>query len=103
VRANDGTVDDRANLVDLELKLLEDDLPLALLRPVVEPVVDGLPRTEALGQISPRHAGLGSEQYGFDEEPIASRRLRSGLLLRDHRLEATPLLFGERVSMHADF
>jgi hypothetical protein len=103
VCANDGAIDDRTDLIDLQLKGLEDQLPSALLRPIVEPVVNRLPRTEALRQVSPWHACLGPEQHGFDKEPVTQRRGRSSLLLRQGRLQASPLIVGQRVSMHGDF
>ena len=100
--ANDGAIDDRTDLVDPELKLLKDGLPVALLRPVVEPVVDRLPRAKALRKVSPWHARLGAEEYGFDEEPIAPRSFRSSLPLGKNGLQSTPLSIGERVSVHPD-
>jgi hypothetical protein len=103
VCANDGAIDDRSDLIDLQLKGLEDQLPAALFRPIVEPVVDRFPRTESLRQISPWHACLCPEQDGFDKEPVTSRRGRSSLLLRQNRLQSPPLILGQRVSMHGDF
>lgn len=61
------------------------------------------PRAEALGQISPRHAGFRSKEHGVDEEPVSTRRVGTGLLLRDHRFNAAPLFFAHRVSVHDDF
>jgi hypothetical protein len=103
VCANDGAIDDRAGLIDLDLQLPEDRCPVSLPRPVRESVVDRLPRTEPLGQIAPRQASLGAKKNGLDEDAIASRRLRPSLLLRQDSLQATPLLVGERVPMHHDF
>jgi hypothetical protein len=74
-----------------------------LLRPIRESVVDGLPRTESLGQISPRQARFGAKENGFDEETVAADGLRPSLLLRQDGLQATPLLVGERVPVHRDF
>jgi hypothetical protein len=37
------------------------------------------------------------------EEPITSRGRWSSLLPRKDGLQASPLILGERVSMHADF
>lgn len=101
--ANDGAVDDRTDLVDLQLERLEDQLPTALLRPVCEPVVDRLPRAKPLGQVSPWHPCFGPKEHGFDEEPVTSRGLRSSLLLWQDGLQPSPLILGQRVSMHADF
>ena len=100
--ADDGAIDDRADFVDFQLELFEDHLPVTLLRPVVEPVVDGLPRAESLGKISPRHACLRSEEDSLDEEPVAQRGRWTRLLLRQNSLQATPLIVGECMSTHAE-
>ena len=101
--ANYGTVDDGAGLIDLDLQLLENRGPVALLRPVCEAVVDGLPRTESLRQVSPRAPRLGAVQHGLDKETIAPDRLRARPLSRQDRLQSTPLRVRERVSVHRDF
>lgn len=49
VRANDGAIDNGADLIYLELDLLKDAGPMTFSCPVREPVVDGLPRTKPLG------------------------------------------------------
>jgi hypothetical protein len=103
VCANDRAVDDRTDLVDLQLERLEDQLPAALLRPIRERVVDRLPRAKPLGQVSPSHACLGAKEHGFDEEPVTSRGRWSRLLPRKDGLQASSLILGQRVSMHADF
>jgi hypothetical protein len=43
------------------------------------------------------------EQHGFDEEPVTSRRGRCSFLFRQDRLQSSPLILGQRVSMHGDF
>jgi len=100
--ANDGTIDDRAGLIDLNLQLSEDRRPVSFLCPVREPVVDGLPRPKSLGQIAPRHSRLCPKKDGVDEEPISAGRLRSRTLLRQQRLQPRPLRLGQRVSVHVD-
>ena len=100
--ADDGAIDDGAGLIDLDLQLLEDRGPVAGARPVGEAVVDRLPRAEPLRQISPGHAGLGSIQYGFNEQSIASRGRGPRLLSRQDRLKPTPLFVREPVSVHPD-
>jgi hypothetical protein len=101
VRADDRAVNDGPGLVYLELKLAEDCGPVTVLRPIGESVVDRLPRTEALGQIAPRHPRLGAIKHCFDEEPIV--RNGSSALLRQDSLQSTPLIVRERVSLHRDF
>jgi hypothetical protein len=56
-----------------------------------------------VGRVSPWHACFGPEEHGFDEEPVTSCGRRSSLLLRQDGLQPSPLIFGQRVSMHADF
>ena len=101
--ADDGAVDNGAGLVNLDLQLLEDRGPMALLRPVREAVVDGLPGAKSLWQISPRAPRLGPVQHGLDEETIAPDRLWTRSLPRQDRLQSTPLRVRERVSVHRDF
>lgn len=100
MRSDYCPIDDGANLVELELQLLEDELPNAPVRPVGEPVVDRLPRSEALRQIPPRHTGLRAKQHRVDELAVAN--LRSGPLsaLRQKRSQPVPLFVGQSVSMH---
>jgi hypothetical protein len=102
VCANDGAIDDRAHLINLPLQSLEDELPTALLRPVRKPIVGRLPTAEALRQVSPRHARFRPEEHGLDEQSVTSHRLRASLLLWQNCLQASPLILGQRVSMHGE-
>ncbi len=101
--ADDGAVDDRADVIDLELQLLEDGRPVASSRPVVEAIVDGLPRPEPFRQVTPWHACFRPEEYRFDELSISQRGCRTGLLFGQDLLQPTPMLLGKRVSTHPDF
>jgi hypothetical protein len=103
MRADDGTVDDGAGLIDLELELLEDDRPVPAHGPVVEAVVDRLPWTESLGQVSPRKTCLEPEENGLDEEPVAAQRGGPALLFRKKGLKSAPLRFRQSVPVHAPF
>jgi hypothetical protein len=100
--ADHGAIDDRADFIKLELQLLEHDGPVALLRPVGEAVEDGFPRPEALGEVASRHAGLGAEEHGLDEQAVATKSSRPGPLRWKNTLQAAPLLIGERVTVHGD-
>jgi hypothetical protein len=82
VCADYGAVDNGSGLIDLDLQLLEDRRPVALLRPVRKPVVDRLPRAKPLRQITPRAARFRAVQHGFNEETIAPDSLWSGSLAR---------------------
>ena len=102
VCTNDRAIDDRADVIDLVLQRPEDRGPVSLPRPVVEAVVDGLPRPEALRQISPRAACLRSVEDGVYEKTIASDGLGSRALPGQDRLQLAPLRIRERVPVHPD-
>jgi hypothetical protein len=85
------------------LKRFEYDLPVTLLCPVRKSVVDRLPGAEALGQVSPGHACFRTEKHGFDEQPISSRCPWASFLFRQDRLQSSPLIFGQRMSVHGNF
>ena len=76
MRTNDGSIEEHALIIELDLKMLENALPVPPPRPKRESVVDSFPRTEALGQISPRNARLESVQHRLDEEALAKFRCR---------------------------
>ena len=80
--ADHGTVDDGPRVVEFELELAKDRSPMTLLRPVRKAIVDGLPRTESLRQVTPRQTGFGAKENGFDEETIAEQGGRPGSLSR---------------------
>jgi hypothetical protein len=61
------------------------------------------PTAEALRQVSPRHARFRPEEHGLDEQSVTSHRLRASLLLWQNCLQASPLILGQRVSMHGEF
>ena len=100
---NAAAVDDRTGLVDSHAKRFEDAREVTTLRPIVEAIVDALPRPESLGQVTPRNAGFSSVQNGIDELSIAELRLRAIALLRQNRPQPLPLLIGQRMSVHPDF
>ena len=92
-----------SGLIDLLAKRFEDAGEVTVLRPIVEPIVDALPRPESLGQITPRDARLSSVQNCVDELPIAELRYRPALLFRKNGLQSLPLLVAQRMSVHHDF
>jgi hypothetical protein len=100
---DDGAVDDRTGVVDLELQLPEDGGPEPASRPVGEAVVDRLPRTESLRQVTPGRASFGAIKDRLDEETVAAHRNGSRSLTGQDTLEAMPLRVRERVSVHRDF
>jgi hypothetical protein len=82
VRSDYGPVDDGSDIIVFELQLLEYELPNAPVRPVGESVVDRLPGTEALRQITPGDAGFRAIEDRIDELSIADLGLRPLSLLR---------------------
>lgn len=76
VRSDYSPINDGPNVIDLELQLLEEDLPNPPVSPVREPVVDRLPWSEALRQIPPRNACFRAEQDRVDEFAVPDLRLR---------------------------
>jgi hypothetical protein len=77
VRTNDGGIEQNALFVELDLKVLENSLPVPSPRPERKSVVDRLPWAEAFGQVSPRNAGLESVENSIDEEAVAQRWSRA--------------------------
>jgi hypothetical protein len=100
VRSDYRPIDDGADFVDFDLQLLEYTEPSSAIGPVREAVVDGLPRAEALGQISPWNTGLGPKEDGVDELPIPDLGSRALALLRKQLAKPQPLLVGQSVSVH---
>jgi hypothetical protein len=94
------SIDDGANFINLELKLLEYSEPDAAIRPVGKPVVDRLPRTKALRQIAPRNACLRTVENRVDELPVANLGSRPLPLLWKQLVKLSPLFVGQSVSVH---
>jgi len=103
VSANHGAIDNRAGLIDINLKVAKNGSPMTLACPVREPVVHAFPESEALGQITPGKARLGPVQDGVDEQAIAADGVWSTSLGWNHSLQVSPLLVAERVAMHSCF
>ena len=100
---NAAAIDDGTGLIDLHSKRLEDAREVTVLRPIVEAIVDALPRPEPLGQIPPRNTSFSAIQHGFDELPVADLRLRPVSLFRKDGPQPVPLLIAQRMSVHHDF
>jgi hypothetical protein len=94
MRPDYRSIDDGANLIVLELQLLEDELPNAPIRPVGKPIVDRLPRAKALGQVPPWNACFRAVKDRVDEMSIADLRLGALPLLRQQLAKPGPLLIG---------
>jgi hypothetical protein len=94
--ADDGTVhedaSDRFQGVFAD-QGLEQSLPDTGVEPATEAIVDGIPGAEAGGEVSPRHAGAGEVEQGFQEEPVGDfgRCTCVGVLgVLDGRAQALP-------------
>jgi hypothetical protein len=100
---NAAAIDDGSGLIDPDSERLEDSREVTALRPVVETIVDALPRSESLGQVTPRNPGFRSVQHGIDELPIANLRSWAVSLVRKNGPQSLPLLVAQRVSVHPEF
>jgi len=100
---NAAAIDDGSGFIDLHSERFEDAREVPPLRPIVETIVDALPRPESLGQITPRNACFPSVQHGIDELPIADLRPRPVSLFWKDGPQSLPLLIAQRMSVHPDF
>lgn len=105
VSSNNRRVDNRNFIFDLEviridLNCGEENLPDARLRPVVESIVNALPRPETLREVSPRNTGLRSIEDRIDEHSIADLRLGSRTTAIQCCFDLLPLLVGQGMSSH---
>ncbi len=73
VSAHDGGVNHHIFVIVIARQQLENALENAALRPSIEALIDDLPITKALREITPRNAGSISVQNGFDEHSIVRR------------------------------
>ena len=100
MRSDYRPIQNGADFVDFELQLLEYPEPSPAIGPIREAVVDGLPRAEALRQISPWNTGLGAKEDGVDELPIPNLGSRALAFLRKQLAKPQPLFVGQSVSVH---
>jgi hypothetical protein len=100
VRSDYGSINDRANVVDLKLQLLEYFEPDPAVRPIREPIVNRLPWTKALRQITPRNACLGAIEDCIDELPITDFGSRALSALWKQLAKTGPLFVGQCVTVH---
>ncbi len=101
MRPDGGGIEEGAGFVDLDGQLLEEPFPYSGLGPAREPVVHGLPRAKALGQVPPGDTCLGSPDDGVDEVAVPSL----GDWTRangEESLNALPLSIGQFVSVHGE-
>ena len=100
VRSDYRSIDDGADFIVFELKLLENELPDAALGPVREAVVDRFPRPKSLRQVAPRDARSRPIEHRVDEVSVTELRARPLPALRQQASKPYPLLVGQCVSMH---
>jgi hypothetical protein len=98
VRANDRGIEQNPLFVELHLEALEDGLPVTSPRPQRETIVDRLPGSEPLRQVSPRNAGLESIENRVDEEAVAQHRSRTATT-RKHSRQQVPLSISQSMSL----
>jgi hypothetical protein len=73
VSTHNGGVDHHVLVVVITRQFLENTFKNASLSPSAEALVNDLPITEALGQITPRNASSKSIQHRFDKQAIIGR------------------------------
>jgi len=93
MRAHDGGVDHHVLIVVITRQLLENALENSTLGPSVETLIDDVPITEPLGQITPRNARSISVQNGVDEQAIIRGRATDmAFTARQKILDPIPLI-----------
>lgn len=97
---DDSGVEQRADVVYLDLDFLEDALPNAPCCPPSEAVVHGLPGAVPLVEISPRNAGTHPPKDCVNEVPVASLRTRPTSKLNEWA-DSLPLRVSQFVSVHS--
>jgi hypothetical protein len=70
VSAHDGGVDHHVLVIVIARQFLENTFKNATFGPSVEALIDDLPITEALGEITPGNARSKSVQHRFDKQAI---------------------------------
>src|SRR5271166_1130297 len=78
-------------VVDIRLQGTKQAVPLAVLRPAVEPIEHRLPGAELLGQVSPRRAGSPPPEHSLDEVSVIPARLPDPVVLHQERSNLRPL------------
>jgi hypothetical protein len=100
VRSDHGSINDRANVVNFELQLFEYFEPNPAVRPIREPIVNGLPWTKALGQITPRNACFSAIEDRIDELPVTDFGSRALPPVWKQLAKTRPLFVGQCMSVH---
>jgi hypothetical protein len=72
VGAVDRAVEAVPFVVAVRLHGLEQAFPAAILGPAIEPIEDGAPWPELIGQIAPWNACPPLPEYSFDEAPLTT-------------------------------
>src|SRR5262249_55404916 len=93
---------DEPGLVELQLEPLDDAVEQAALAQRGEPVIDGLPRPEPLGQVTPGGPGVEPPEDAVEHQPVVLP-LPAGLgrTRREELGQQRPLVVGQFVSLHA--
>ena len=90
MRTNHRSVEEYTFLIELDLQMLEDRLPVPPPRPEREPVINGLPWPKALGKVSPGNSRLEPVENRVDKETVAQRRGGTAAA-REHYGQQVPL------------
>ena len=90
----------RADRVVFDLHFPQQPLPGAVGCPLAQPLVSGLPRPVALGQIPPRHAGTGLPQNRVDHLPVIAPPPTALPHRWQQRLDPRPRRIGQPTASH---
>src|SRR5262245_60135507 len=100
MRSVDRAVEAVPLVVAVGLQRLKEPRPLPGLRPAIEPVEDGFPRTELVRQIAPWNASSAPPKDRLDEVPVVFRSSSYTSLRDEDRLDLTPLPLIELPTHH---
>ena len=91
VRSVDRAVEAMPFVVHVGLQRAKQPVPLAVLRPAIEPIEHGLPRAELLGQVSPWRSRSPPPKHRFDEVPIIVTGFANRVVGLQEALDLRPL------------
>lgn len=100
MRADDGAVDERTNIIR-DRQPLEDLFPKAASRPTREAIVHIFPSAVPLRDVSPRCASFQAPHDSVYETSIPEQRPRTASG-GQQRLDLCPLFVGQLVTVHAN-
>jgi hypothetical protein len=91
--------------ISLSLQFGQDTRPQSAALPPIEARGDGLPRTIALGKITPGSPSLGDPEHAIDDASVVMIRAAASSRVagRQQGCEPCPLVIGQFVTSHARY